>query len=173
MLNIFARFLLTCSAIAPVIPVYAVVEFLRGEYSHVAIMLTVCIVLIFICLRLLRYAQRHLEQIGFSMRTVEAADRENTALLLLYLTPLITGRYVNLDWIVLAAVVLLFLIVMATGHQYHFNPLLNIFGWHFYKVMSKEGVTYVMVTKKKLHTAMEIANVGQLTEYLIIDLDRS
>ena len=106
------------------------------------------------------------------MKTVEAADRENTALLLLYLTPLLTGRSANLDWIILTAVILLFLFVMATGHQYHFNPLLNVFGWHFYKVKSKEGVTYVLVTKKNLHTAMNTVDVGQVTEYLIIDLDQ-
>ena len=43
-------------------------------------------------------------------------------------------------------------------------------GWHFYKVLSKEGVAYVLVTKKQLLDAKNTVLVGQLTEYILIDL---
>jgi hypothetical protein len=43
-------------------------------------------------------------------------------------------------------------------------------GWHFYKVGTKEGVTYVLITKKHLRNATETIEVGQLTEYIVLDL---
>ncbi|RWT04598.1 hypothetical protein [Aeromonas caviae] len=53
---------------------------------------------------------------------------------------------------------------------YHFNPLLGLMGWHFYKVSTPEGVTYVLVTKKELRRAQEGLTVVQLTEYIVLDI---
>ena len=61
--------------------------------------------------------------------------------------------------------------ITATGYNYHFNPLLGLLKWHFYKVQSNEGVTYVLITKKQLRTAANAVTVGQLTEYILIDLE--
>ena len=49
-------------------------------------------------------------------------------------------------------------------------PLLGLMGWHFYKVGTKEGVTYVLITKRQLRSASEVISVGQLTEYIVIEL---
>jgi hypothetical protein len=43
-------------------------------------------------------------------------------------------------------------------------------GWHFYKVTTSDGVTYVLITRKQLRRAAELMQVGQLTEYILIDL---
>jgi hypothetical protein len=59
---------------------------------------------------------------------------------------------------------------VATGAGYHFNPLLSILGWHFYKITSTEGVKYVLVTRKYIRTAADIIAVGQLTDYMLVDL---
>jgi hypothetical protein len=42
--------------------------------------------------------------------------------------------------------------------------------WHFYKVGTKEGISYVLITKKQLRNATATIEVGQLTEYIVIDL---
>jgi hypothetical protein len=43
-------------------------------------------------------------------------------------------------------------------------------GWHFYKVGTPEGVTYVLITRKQLRSATGTIEVGQLTEYIVIDV---
>jgi hypothetical protein len=48
--------------------------------------------------------------------------------------------------------------------------LLSVLGWHFYKVTSDDGVTYVLVTRNQIRTASEPLQVGQLTEYILLDL---
>lgn len=170
MLSGFAKLLLTSTAIAPVLLTYAWVAFQDDDSVLAAVLLGGCVVLILICLGLLRYAKSNLERMKFEAVTVEAADRENTAFLLLYLLPLFTAQFDTLNWQVWLPAILIFGAVVATGYSYHFNPLLGLIGWHFYKVSTKEGVTYVLITKKQLRNATETIEVGQLTEYIVIDL---
>lgn len=103
--------------------------------------------------------------------TVEAADRENIAFMLLYLSPLFTSQFGSINFNLVIPTIIIFGLMTATGYSYHFNPLLGLLGWHFYKVSSKEGVTYVLLTKKQLRKAGKVKRVGQLTEYILIDLE--
>ena len=48
--------------------------------------------------------------------------------------------------------------------------MLGLMGWHFYKVESAEHVTFILITKKHLRTAATQIKVGQLTEYILLDL---
>lgn len=170
MLSRLAKLLLTSTAIAPVLLTYAWVAFQDGDQAVAGILLGGCVVLTLICLGLLRYAKANLERMKFSATTVEAADRENVAFLLLYLLPLFTAQFATLNWQVWLPAMVVFGAVVATGYSYHFNPLLGLIGWHFYKVGTKEGVTYVLITKKHLRNATDTIEVGQLTEYIVIDL---
>lgn len=90
--------------------------------------------------------------------------------LLLYLLPLFTAQFATLNWQVWVPTIVIFAAVVATGHNYHFNPLLGLMGWHFYKVGTREGITYVLITKKQLRNTTGSIEVGQLTEYIVIDL---
>jgi hypothetical protein len=90
--------------------------------------------------------------------------------MLLYLLPLFTDKVNTLNWSLWIPTILVFAVITATGYSYHFNPLLGMMGWHFYKVSSTEGVTYVLLTKRQLRSAAEPLSVGQLTEYVLLDL---
>lgn len=170
MLNWLAKLLLTSTAIAPVLITYAWVAYQANETWQAAFLLAACLLLIVICILMLRYSKKHLERVKFSATTVEAADRENMGFLLLYLLPLFTAQFTALNWQVWVPAIITFAAVVATGYSYHFNPLLGLMGWHFYKVSTKEGVTYVLVTKRQLRNATETIEVGQLTEYIVIDV---
>lgn len=170
MLNWLAKLLLTSTAIAPVLLTYAWVAYQAGETQQAIALLASCLGLIVICLGMLRYANRHLERVAFVASTVEAADRENMGFLLLYLLPLFTAEFTTLNWQVWVPAIVIFAGVVATGYSYHFNPLLGLMGWHFYKVGTDEGITYILITKKQLRNATETMTVGQLTEYIVIDI---
>jgi len=170
MLNRLAKLLLTSTAIAPVLLTYAWVAYRAGAHRQAAILLLTCAVLVGICLGMLKYSAKHLERMPFSTITAEAADRENIGFLLLYLLPLFTSAFSALNWQVWIPAIAIFAAVVGTGYSYHFNPLLGLLGWHFYKVGTKEGVTYVLITKKHLRNATETIEVGQLTEYIVLDL---
>jgi len=90
--------------------------------------------------------------------------------LLIYLLPLFTAEFTTLNWQIWAPAIAIFAAVVATGYSYHFNPLLGLLGWHFYRVGTEQGVTFVLITRKHLRNAQETLKVGQLTEYIVIDL---
>lgn len=171
MLSRLAKLLLTATAIAPVALVYAWLAFIEGKTQLMWLLVSGCSVLFCVMHLLLRYCRKHLEKSNFKVTSIEAADRENIAFLLLYILPLLTAPLTNLNWQVLVPTVVVFSVVVSTGYGYHFNPLLGLSGWHFYKVGTEEGVTYVLITRKELRTAKQCLTVGQLTEYIVIDLE--
>jgi hypothetical protein len=170
MLSTLARLMLTASSIAPVGFTYAWVAYFQGQAKVAIIAALVGVAAVILCLLVLRYARKNLEKLKFNLQTIEAADSENLGFMLLYLLPLFTDKIVTLNWELWIPTVLVFGLIIATGYGYHFNPLLGILQWHFYKITSIEGVTYVLITKKHLRSAEEPLTVGQLTEYILIDL---
>lgn len=173
MLNTLAKLLLTSTAIAPVLLTYCWVA-VQAEYYRLGIALSLgCAALVTTCVLLLRYAKRNLERVDFAASSVESADRENMAFVLFYLWPLFTTQFTQLatpNWQAWVPALIIFAAIVGTGYSYHFNPLLGLMGWHFYKVGTKEGITYVLITKRQLRKATEAMQVGQLTEYVILDV---
>ena len=171
LLSKFAKLLLTGTAIAPVCITYAWVAYSDGNSSVALTLLAICVLLVVIALLLLKYVKTHVEKVSFTPVSIEAADRENIAFLLLYLLPLFTAQFDSLNWQIWIPTLLVFGVVVGTGYGYHFNPLLGIIGWHFYKVGTEEGVTYVLITRKQLRAAKQQLTVGELTEYIVIDIE--
>lgn len=170
MLSILARWLLTSTAMAPVALTYGWVAFQAGDQGLGALLWGLCAVLVGGCLWLLQSARKHLERMRFTAQSVETADSEYLAFFLLYALPLFTAKINELTWQIWVPILAIFAIVTAKSYGYHFNPLLGMMGWHFYKITSSFGVTYVLITKKTLRSVDEEMQVGQLTEYILIDL---
>jgi hypothetical protein len=166
-----AKFLLIASALAPVGLVYAWIVWRSGQHGVASVIVVACALLVLICVYLLRQAGASLERFPLAITSVEPADRENIAFMLLYLSPLFTSELGQLNTNLLIPTLAIFTLLTATGYNYHFNPLLGLVGWHFYKVQSGEGVTYVLITRKQLRNIDTINFVGQLTEYILIDLE--
>ena len=170
MLSTLARLMLTSTAVAPVLLTYAYVAFQAEKLELAASLLAATLVLVSVCWKMLNYMKRNLERMKFTTTSVEAADRENIGFLLIYLLPLFTTDFSSLNWDIWIPAVIIFGFVVATGYSYHFNPLIGLMRWHFYKVGTPEGVTYVLITRKQLRNANGTIEVGQLTEYIVIDV---
>lgn len=171
-MSLFASVVLTGTSIAPVLFVYAAVAFFEGECLPSASLALSGLLLVVLGLALLVLVKRHLERLRFSFTSVEVADRENLGLLVVYLVPLLRTSFADLEYLVLIPAVAIFLALALTGHNYHFNPLLRMFRWNFYKVGTSEGVTYVLITRRTLRNTVGDFAVGQLTGYTLIDLER-
>jgi hypothetical protein len=155
-LSRFAILLLTASSIAPVGFTYAWVAFWQREKTVAIGALVVGVVACCACISLLHYARTTLESFEFEPQSIEPADTESLGFMLLYLLPLFTDKISDLHWEIWVPIIGVFSIIVATGFGYHFNPLLGIFQWHFYKVTSRDNVTYVLITKKQLRKAAQV-----------------
>ncbi|MGK7752733.1 MULTISPECIES: hypothetical protein [unclassified Roseovarius] len=169
MLNKFAKLALTATAIAPVGFTYSISAFIANENKIGTCLIGATIGLVVLCFIIFKRAKEDGELVAFKISSVEAADRENTSLLLVYLLPLFTADFQDLNWLIWLPTILILGIVVGTGYSYHFNPILGLAGWHFYRVTTPESVTFVLLTKKELRAASECLKVKQLTEYIVVD----
>ena len=167
-----AKFLLAATAFAPVLWMYAVVSFLNNDYLYAAVFLIGSIPLVLICQRLLNCAKSQLQSRRYYTTTVETVDGEILSLLLIYLLPLITRNLATYNWLAWFAVTFFFCFVVATSHGYHFNPLLVILKYHFYKVTQKNGIPHILITKRRIYTSGEKLKVVRLAEYILIEKEK-
>lgn len=170
MFNVLARLLLTSTALAPIGITYAWVAYTQSMFIPSITLFLISLLLFASCIALINNARRNLSSSPFKAVSVEAADHENTAFLLLYVMPLFTTQFNSLDWKFWIPTVIIFGLITATGYNYHFNPMLGLLGWHFYKVQTPEGIMYVLITKKHLRNTSGTLSVGRLTEYILLDL---
>ncbi|MFG1277473.1 hypothetical protein [Xanthobacter autotrophicus] len=170
MLSPLAKILLTSTSIAPVGLVYAWVAFWQEDRFTAAIIAAISLVLVPICHSLINYSRRTIEKFSIKIQSIEPSDKENTGFLLLYLLPLFTDKINTLNWVVWIPMLAIFAALTATGYNYHFNPLLSLLGWHFYRIQS-DGVTYVLITRRHLRAAVGTLVVAQLTEYILLDVE--
>ena len=124
MLNLPARLILTSAAIAPVGLTYAYVAWAENETVWATWLIIASVILMLLCWGLIKYARKNLERTKFKITTIEAADRENMAILLLYLLPLFTAEFSSLNWHIWIPALIVFAVVVGTGYTYHFNPFL-------------------------------------------------
>lgn len=173
MFSSFTKLLLVMTALSPIALVYGWVTISEEFYWASAALLSACIILTVTTLVVLSLSDKYLERFDFKFTSVEPVDQENVTFLLFYLSPLFVAKLGSLNFNVLIPALAIYALLTATSYSYHFNPLLALMGWHFFKVTSPEGVTYVLLTRKKINNIDSISEVGQLTDYMLIDLTRS
>ena len=164
-----AKFMLATTAFGPVLLTYAGVSVLNGAYCHAAAFVAACVALVALCATMLRFAKNRLQPRSYTTATVETADNEVFGLLLIYLLPLITRDLATYNWFAWILITVLFCLVVAVGYGYHFNPLLVFLRYHFYKVTETNGISHVLITKRRIYRTGERLDVARLAEYVLIE----
>lgn len=171
MLNYIGKCLLGATTLAPLGFIYSYLFYRKGFLNESICILLISISLILLCLWFIKYIKDNIQQTAMRISTVEAGDRENIAFILLYAMPIFTGDVstINIDAIV--ATVILLLVFFSGGYYYHFNPVLMFFKWHFYKISTPEGVSYLLITKRQIRNNNDRLMVHKFSEYIVIDGD--
>ena len=170
-MTIPGNLILTSTSLAPVLLIYAVVGLFERECVLAVTLGSIGVFLTGLGIILLTHVKRHLGRMSLAFSSVEVADKESVGILVLYLLPLLRTSIADFEFIMLIPAVAIFLALALTGYNYHFNPLLNMFGWTFYKVGTPEGVTYLLITRKSLTNVVNEITVGQLSGHTVIDLE--
>ena len=169
-MSALGNIVLTGVALAPVLFVYALVASLEGAYIWAGVLGFISLLVIALGVFLLTYFKKHLPQLPLTFRSAEIADRETIGVLVLYLLPLLKTSFLDFDWIVVVPAIAIFLALALTGYNFHFNPVLILLGWKFYKVGTPEGVTYLLITKRTLRRPADKLAVCQLSTFTLVDL---
>lgn len=172
MLNKLTKLFLVATSFAPVFLTLWFAEFSRswnimdGHYF-----LIISIILTIFCFLILKLAKIKLESIPVKITSISTSDKETIGFILVYLLPLINQTPVQVNKYLLMFVLIIFFISLYTTNSYHFNPVLGIFGYHFYEVVIDGGITFVLITKKNLMNTKKINYVVQISEYMILEAE--
>lgn len=183
MLNKAAKLSLVTTSLAPICLTLWFVEFSKawdGKLPFVTNMLgnwqiginylIAALLMSLICFGLVCLSSRKLEKLPVKIKSVKTVDKEIVGFLLVYLLPLINQGENHISVAVLIFIAIIFFLIIYNSHAYHFNPMLGLFGYHFYEVCIEGDITYVLITRQNITDCKSITKVVQLTEYMIKDV---
>ena len=164
-----ARFFLAATAFTPIFLVYALISLVNGDWNQALVYSLIGVSWILLNLLILQFCYQHLQRMPFTTKTVRAADEDNLGFLLIYLLPLITGEALVHNWIEWAVVTVFLCLIICTSYGYHFNPVLTLFGYHFYRVTDKSEIPHILITKRRIHVVGEKLNVMCVADYVLME----
>lgn len=165
MLSKLLELMMVITSISPVILTLWFKEFSKEwNYKDGVIYLITFFVLIGLAYFILNLGINKLQTKPVKIRSISTADKEIISFVFAYLLPLMDITYSLLFFLLL-----LFVFIVLTTHTYHFNPVLGLFGYHYYEVSIEGGTTYILITKKTLKNTDQVNNVVQLTDYIILE----
>lgn len=170
MLRRLPKFLLVCTAFAPVMLTQAAVWLYDGKaemQGPSAFLIFLALALVWLCDVVIRRSARELASNPVKVSAIKPADKEIIGFVLAYLLPLARGS--GFEGFPMIVVLIVFFVVIMTSNAYHTNPLLGMMGYHFYEV-TIENVGYVLISKRNLHNTAGIEKVVSITDYMLLDV---
>lgn len=161
-------------ALTGVAPLLVSVSYVQAERHHAfqaaAIAAFACILLAALSVKIIQLAGSRLERLPVKVKKAKSADKEVIGFYIAYALPLLL-RDSSLDdagALVIAFVLLAF--VLWSTRSFQVNPVLGIFGYHFYETELEDGMTYLLVTQRKLNDLKRVSDVAQLSEHGLLDV---
>jgi hypothetical protein len=172
MLGAFARFLFALAALSPVAITWVIATSRdHGFGREQVVVLSGAALMALVCYLVLREARQRLGAVSFEIQEVKAMDNEVVAYVVAYLFPMIAPSG-SIDYLSFGFVLLVLAAVLSSAHAFTFNPVLTLFGYHFYEVKCKSEVSYLLLSRSDITDVKQVDSVGRLTNYLMIDLTR-
>ena len=166
----FIRLLLALTAIAPLSVSLAYIYAAKDHnYQLAAIAAFCCLLLGSLALWIIENAQAKLERLPVTIKKAKSADKEVIGFFIAYALPLVFRGQSLPDigaWALAAG--MLFFVLWST-HSLQVNPVLGLFGYHFYEVETADGITYLLISKRRIGNALTIKHVVQLSEYGVLE----
>jgi hypothetical protein len=62
---------------------------------------------------------------------------------------------------------------VVTGNIFQFNPVLMLFGYHFYVAKSADGISYLVISRQKYHKATRQLTCKAIGDYIRLDVSNN
>ncbi|MES1952147.1 hypothetical protein S4A8_14884 [Salinisphaera sp. S4-8] len=128
--------------------------------------------LILLCWLLLKYVAKNAQMHTFQVTEFEQNDQGMLAFLVAYLLPFISSETMSFDghWLTGTYIIsIIFLVVIHTGAM-HFNPVMGLLGYHFYRVKNRDGASRVLISRNELYRVGCDIKTVQLAHRIYLDV---
>lgn len=137
------------------------------EYMTVLIILALS--LFFLTFIILWISLKTNENHSIKIETFENIDEQTGWIISVYLFFLLTLNVNDINIKVLLCILITAFFIFWGNKTFVLNPLLRLFGWHFYKITVKEGACYTLITKRIIKNNKKDFLCVQLSEYAFIE----
>lgn len=174
MLNALAKYLLVATALAPVLGGLAVRSLSEGnDWTEWVPWLVPAIALAAICLLLLWLAARHGQRQTVTVTEIERNDQEVLAFLVAYLLPIVSIQDTSFTEQWPTALYVLVILVLAYTHAcaLHINPIMGLFGYHFYAVRDANSAPRLLISRSELHKQGDTMNIVYIAPTICLHIE--
>lgn len=124
--------------------------------------------LLFISWYILYSAKNKLTRNNIEIKSIKSSDLNINVLIFSYFLPCI--EIYKKDTVYLFGwFFALCIIIYINKGTYFYNPLMKLFGYSYYEIVTKKEVTYLMISKKKLINTNDIKAYSQLTDFVLLN----
>jgi len=173
--NIIQKWIYNLSAAAPLCLVFAVTWFLqkhteRGAWIIPAICVAISIGLIVLFKVSFDYCRRNLPPIEIRINEFAPHDAWIIAYIISYVLPFASIVFNDFSPILSGAIAIVIILVAPFVNSATPNPLLFLWGYHFYLVKAEHGASdFVLIRKRVLRNKKEVKYVYRIFEFLLLD----
>lgn len=175
MLSCFAKWCFTATAVAPALGAASIIALSSYKSWPICIGFAVAALLsVVITFLLMAFVKKQVQQSHLVVDSVDQADQKVLEFLLAYLLPVFSATSLTSVTGSLALTIYSLVIVFLTvahGNILQFNPVLAMFGYHFYEVRSEKGIAYLLITRRKIHKAKHALVCKHITDFIVLDVD--
>lgn len=165
----FRKLILSITSLSPVALTFWFRDFSKNfNFSEGLLYLLIFFIIIIISFLMIFLAKSKLEIINVKINSVQNSDNEVISYIFAYILPLI-----GFDLKITFFILLLYLFIVFTTNIYHFNPIIGLFGYHYYTISFENGTTFVLISKKTLMNSKEINSVVQLDDYTLLEVAKN
>lgn len=176
MLNKLAKFFLITTALAPILGAIAINQIVNGKAWYIwGAWIIAAFALIACCWGVLKYASKNAQKCSFHIKHFERSDNELLAFLVTYLLPFISPEnmaFENGQWITGVYILFVIYLVMVHADALHFNPVMWIFGYHFYHVQDNNSVSHLLISQETLNKPGKEVQTVQLSQKIYLTIKK-
>jgi hypothetical protein len=173
MLSKLAKPLLVATSMAPILLAFAVNAISEGRsFGDYWFWLVLAALLVCLCHLIMRFSSTQLQRQHLTIKSFKSSDKEVMTFLVAYLLPLVSAKSLGLNGHLLSIVfaVLVFFAAIYHSNAFDFNPLLGLFGYHFYEMQTDNGMTFLLITRRHLLKPNHRVEVVQLFPYTFLNV---
>ena len=162
---------------APLYVICSVVCIIEGIINNTSWMWIVGIIFgiltllsVFCCIKLIDYAKKKLAPVKYKITEASAKDGEMLSNTIAYLIPMITLTIDNVNYFMLAGLVVIIIILTLLTRAVILNPVLYLFGYRYYTIKADSGMGYTLITNKRRLNPEKIENLIEIFDEVYIEV---
>lgn len=128
----------------------------------------VFLLLVLCCWYILYLGNKKLTRNYIEVKSIKSSDLNMNTLVLGYFLPCIELHNKDVVYLIGWLLALCVVIYINKG-TYFYNPLMKLFGYSYYEIVTKKEITYLMISKQKLKNTNDINAYSQLTDFVILN----